>query len=116
MLIFGAIQIVLSQIPNLHQTWLLSTISALSSVCYALICIGLSIGKTSGELSEAEIRATVQRRLNFAAAVFGHCEDAIVAQRHSSHPVHNSHEHLESQSRACSSHLYWKGSVVQKPD
>ncbi|KAL0054435.1 hypothetical protein WJX82_008773 [Trebouxia sp. C0006] len=47
MLIFGGIQIVLSQIPNLHQTWLLSTISALASVCYALVCIGLSIGKTS---------------------------------------------------------------------
>ena len=49
MLIFEAIQIVLSQIPDLHQTWLLSTISAIASVGYACICVGLSIGKTSGQ-------------------------------------------------------------------
>ena len=115
MLIFGGIQIVLSQIPNLHQTWLLSTISALASVCYALVCIGLSIGKTSGELSKAKTQATVQRRLTFRSSCFWR-DNAMAAQRHSSDPVHDSHEHLKSQNRACFFHLCWKGSVVERPD
>ena len=50
MLIFGGIQILLSQIPDIDKLWLLSVVSATMSISYATICVGLSIGKTTGEL------------------------------------------------------------------
>ena len=51
MLIFGGIQIVLSQIPDIDKLWLLSVLSATMSISYAIICVALSIGKTTGELN-----------------------------------------------------------------
>jgi len=48
MLIFGAFQIILSQIPNLDELWLVSIVAALVSFAYSSIGLGLAIGKTSG--------------------------------------------------------------------
>jgi len=48
MLIFGAFQIILSQIPNLDELWLVSIVAALMSFAYSSIGLGLAIGKTSG--------------------------------------------------------------------
>ncbi len=48
MLIFGAFQIILSQIPNLDELWLVSTVAALVSFAYSSIGLGLAIGKTTG--------------------------------------------------------------------
>ncbi|KAL7125208.1 hypothetical protein ABFS83_14G101500 [Erythranthe nasuta] len=42
---FGAIQLVLSQIPNFHKLTMLSIIAAVMSFAYSSIGIGLSIGK-----------------------------------------------------------------------
>ncbi len=49
MLIFGALQIILSQIPHLDDIWLISVVVALVSFAYSSIGLGLAIGKTSGE-------------------------------------------------------------------
>jgi len=49
MLIFGAFQIILSQIPHLDDVWLMSVVVALVSFAYSSIGLGLAIGKTSGE-------------------------------------------------------------------
>ena len=48
MLIFGACQIILSQIRNLDELWVMSIIAALVSFGYSSIGLGLAIGKTSG--------------------------------------------------------------------
>ncbi len=48
MLIFGAFQIILSQIPNLDELWLVSIVAALVSFAYSSIGLILAIGKTSG--------------------------------------------------------------------
>ncbi|DBA94087.1 TPA: Amino acid permease [Trebouxia sp. C0004] len=47
MLMFGAFQIILSQIPHLDDFWLMSVVVALVSFAYTSIGLGLSIGKTS---------------------------------------------------------------------
>lgn len=54
MLIFGGIQILLSQIPDIDKLWLLSVLSATMSISYAIICVALSIGKTTGELNRCK--------------------------------------------------------------
>ncbi|XP_027329975.1 probable amino acid permease 7 [Abrus precatorius] len=46
MLLFGAIQIVLSQIPNFHNIKWLSVVAAIMSFTYSFIGMGLSIAKT----------------------------------------------------------------------
>ena len=51
MLIFGAFQIVLSQVPNLNELWLVSMVAAIMAFAYSLIGFGLAIGKTSGMLA-----------------------------------------------------------------
>ncbi len=48
MLIFGAFQIILSQIPHLDDIWVMSVVVALVSFAYSSIGLGLAIGKTSG--------------------------------------------------------------------
>ena len=48
MLIFGACQIIVSQIPHLDDFWLMSVVVALVSFAYTSIGLGLAIGKTSG--------------------------------------------------------------------
>lgn len=48
LLIFGAFQIVLSQIPNLNELWLVSMVAAVMSFAYSFIGFGLAVGKTSG--------------------------------------------------------------------
>ncbi|KAK7301849.1 hypothetical protein RJT34_12725 [Clitoria ternatea] len=47
MLIFGAIQVVLSQIPNFHDIQWLSVLAAIMSFAYAFIGMGLSIGQVA---------------------------------------------------------------------
>lgn len=48
MIIFGAIQLVFSQIPDFSKLWVLSFLAAAMSFGYSFIGIGLSIGKTTG--------------------------------------------------------------------
>nr|CAD1841426.1 unnamed protein product [Ananas comosus var. bracteatus] len=45
MIIFAAIQILLSQLPNFHKLWWLSIVAAVMSVTYSSIGLGLSIAK-----------------------------------------------------------------------
>ena len=49
MLIFGAFQIVFSQIPDFDRLWFLSILAAVMSVGYSTIGLGLAIGKTTGK-------------------------------------------------------------------
>jgi hypothetical protein len=48
MLIFGIVQIVLSQIPNLHNINWLSVVAAITSFAYCFIGMGLSIMQIMG--------------------------------------------------------------------
>ncbi|XP_075516057.1 amino acid permease 6-like [Primulina tabacum] len=48
MIIFSAIQVVLSQIPNFHKLWWLSIVAAVMSFAYSTIGVGLSIAKVAG--------------------------------------------------------------------
>ena len=48
MLIFGSFQIILSQIRNLDELWLVSTFVTLVSFAYSAIGLGLAVGKTTG--------------------------------------------------------------------
>lgn len=47
MLLFGALQIVLSQIPDFDRLWWLSLVAAIMSFSYASIGLGLAVGKAS---------------------------------------------------------------------
>ncbi|XP_073275477.1 amino acid permease 6-like [Primulina huaijiensis] len=47
MIIFAAIQVVLSQIPNFHKLWWLSIVAAIMSFAYSTIGVGLSIAKVA---------------------------------------------------------------------
>lgn len=48
MLLFGLIQIFMSQIPNFHNMLWLSLVAAIMSFAYSFIGIGLSLGKIIG--------------------------------------------------------------------
>lgn len=68
MILFGAVQIILSQIPNFNNLWWLSIVAAVMSFSYSLIGLGLGVGKviehghshgtldgiSIGEVSEAQ--------------------------------------------------------------
>ncbi|CAN8294506.1 unnamed protein product [Cochlearia groenlandica] len=57
---FGAIQIILSQIPNFHKLSFLSIIATVMSFCYASIGIGLAISTVaSGKVGKTGITGTV---------------------------------------------------------
>ena len=61
MLIFGAFQIVFSQIPDFDRLWFLSILAAAMSFGYSSIGLGLAIGKTTGmhkctDTFDAEVR------------------------------------------------------------
>ncbi|GLJ13251.1 hypothetical protein SUGI_0208770 [Cryptomeria japonica] len=45
MVIFGVVQIIFSQIPDLHEVWWLSIVAAVMSFSYSSIGLGLGIGK-----------------------------------------------------------------------
>ncbi|KAK9865257.1 hypothetical protein WJX84_000890 [Apatococcus fuscideae] len=47
MIIFGAFQLVFSQLPNMGEIWWMSIVAAIMSFGYALIGLGLSIGKAT---------------------------------------------------------------------
>ena len=53
MLIFGAFQILLSQIPDFDRLWFLSIVAAVMSFSYSSIGVGLAIGKNTGTSSYA---------------------------------------------------------------
>ena len=53
MIIFGAFQIVLSQIPDFDRLWFLSVLAAVMSFSYASIGLGLAIGKATGMVIQA---------------------------------------------------------------
>jgi len=48
MLLFGVIQIILSQIPNFHNIEWLSVVAAIMSFTYSFIGMGLSIAQIIG--------------------------------------------------------------------
>lgn len=47
MMLFGAVQIILSQIPNFNKLWWLSIVAAVMSFSYSLIGLGLGVGKAT---------------------------------------------------------------------
>lgn len=49
--IFGAFQLLLSQIPDFDRLWFLSVLAAVMSFSYSSIGLGLAIGKATGVLS-----------------------------------------------------------------
>lgn len=49
MIIFGVMQMILSQIPNFHDLAGLSYIAAIMSFTYAFIGIGLSVAQIAGQ-------------------------------------------------------------------
>lgn len=51
MIVYGVIQIVLSQLPNFHKLSWLSIVAAVMSVAYSCIGLGLSIAKIAGSIS-----------------------------------------------------------------
>ena len=48
MLIFGIIQIFMSQIPNMHETKWVSAVAAVMSVTYSFITLGLGVAHVVG--------------------------------------------------------------------
>ena len=68
MLIFGAFQILLSQIPDFDRLWFLSIVAAVMSFSYSSIGLGLAIGKTTGTRS-------------FAVSHIGGCIDMYVSSQ-----------------------------------
>lgn len=52
MIIFGAFQLLLSQIPDFDRLWFLSIVAAVMSFSYASIGFGLAVGKATGEPSQ----------------------------------------------------------------
>ena len=48
MLMFGVVEIVMSQIPDFHSMVLVSAVAAIMSFCYASIGFGLGFAKTVG--------------------------------------------------------------------
>lgn len=52
MLIFGAFQLLLSQIPDFDRLWFLSILAAIMSFGYASIGFGLSVGKVTGTVTQ----------------------------------------------------------------
>ena len=48
--IFGAFQLLLSQIPDFDRLWFLSVLAAVMSFSYSSIGLGLAIGKATGVL------------------------------------------------------------------
>eukprot|EP00258_Populus_trichocarpa_P023623 XP_024439642.1 amino acid permease 2 [Populus trichocarpa] len=67
MLAFGALEILLSQFPNLEKVTFLSVISTLTSLAYALIALCLSIAKFS---IQHEAKGTIKKFIKF-------CEDPL---------------------------------------
>ena len=51
MIIFGCIQLLFTQIPNMEEIWWVSIVAAIMSFVYSIIGLGLSIGKATGEWS-----------------------------------------------------------------
>jgi hypothetical protein len=46
---FGVMQIVFSQIPNLHKVWWLSTVASIMSFSYSAIGISLGVAQIIGK-------------------------------------------------------------------
>ena len=58
MILFGIIQIILSQIPDFDQIWWLSIVAAIMSLSYSIIGLGLGITSNS-PLSIFRIRISI---------------------------------------------------------
>ena len=53
MLLFGVVQIVMSQIPDFHNMEWLSIVAAMMSFCYASIGLGLGFAKVVGNICQS---------------------------------------------------------------
>ncbi|XVF70969.1 hypothetical protein PTKIN_Ptkin11bG0204800 [Pterospermum kingtungense] len=56
MLLFGAVQVVMSQIPDFHNMWWLSVVAAVMSFTYSFIGFGLGFGKV---VENGEIKGSI---------------------------------------------------------
>ena len=77
MLVFGAIQVVLSQIPNFHNIEWLSIVAAIMSFAYAFIGMALAIVKVNGILSFSPIS-----RLLMSLLMHSSCFKALSIQHY----------------------------------
>ena len=59
MIIFGIIEIILSQIPDFNELSGLSVVAAVMSFTYSTIGLGLSIAKIAGETTMLNFSSTV---------------------------------------------------------
>ena len=50
MIVFGVVQLILSQIPGFSDLWFLSIIAAVMSFAYSSIGLGLGIAQSAGKL------------------------------------------------------------------
>lgn len=50
MIVFGVVQLILSQIPGFSNLWFLSIIAAVMSFAYSSIGLGLGIAQSAGKL------------------------------------------------------------------
>jgi hypothetical protein len=48
MIVFGVVEILLSQIPDFEEIWWLSIVAAVMSFTYSTIGLGLGIAKVAG--------------------------------------------------------------------
>ena len=69
MIIFGAMQLLFTQIPNMEEIWWVSIVAAIMSFVYSIIGLGLSIGKATGVcfLADADLPVcpTLQSSLKY---------------------------------------------------
>ena len=61
MLLFGALQIVVSQIPDLHNMAWLSVVAAIMSFAYSFIGLGLGFAKVIGNLINFKLVSGLQQ-------------------------------------------------------
>uniref|UniRef100_J3NC03 Amino acid transporter transmembrane domain-containing protein n=2 Tax=Oryza brachyantha TaxID=4533 RepID=J3NC03_ORYBR len=64
MLVFGALEIVFSQIPNFHEIWWLSIVAAVMSFTYSSIGLGIGIANT---VANGGFRGTIAGATNVTA-------------------------------------------------
>ena len=69
MIVFGVVEILLSQIPDFDQLWWLSIVAAVISFTYSTIGLGLGIAKVTG-LASAFTSSYLLNISSFHSAVY----------------------------------------------
>ena len=73
MLLFGALQILVSQIPDFHNMAWLSVVAAIMSFAYAFIGLGLGFAKVIGKLMTSKLVTGLQQYIKRRTQVFNLC-------------------------------------------